>query len=101
MMATVSMHGGDSRTAAPARRTAKNRRTLAGLAFLAPAVVYIVAFFGYPLVYNLSMSVRNYTTQSFYTGEAPYTWWDNYRAVFHNPLFGKAVVNTAVFTVGS
>jgi len=73
----------------------------ARLAFLAPALVYILVFFGYPLVNNISISLRNYTVRSFFTGEAPFVGLANYGTVFTDPLFGRALVNTAIFTVGS
>ncbi|MBN6037733.1 carbohydrate ABC transporter permease [Amycolatopsis sp. 195334CR] len=73
----------------------------AAWAFLAPALAYLVLFFGYPLVNNVSMSLREYSVRSFYTGEAPFTGLDNYAAVLGDPLFGTAVLNTAVFTVAS
>jgi multiple sugar transport system permease protein len=73
----------------------------AALAFLLPALAYVVVFFGYPLVSNLVMSAQNYTVRSFYTGEAPFVGFDNYAAVFRNPVFGTALLNTLLFTVGS
>ncbi|WP_307849514.1 carbohydrate ABC transporter permease [Qaidamihabitans albus] len=85
----------------PHRRRRRGGYRLAALAFLLPALAYVVLFFGYPLVNNLSMSLRDYSVRSFYTGEAPFIGWDNYAAVLRHPLFGEAVFNTAVFTVGS
>ncbi|WP_394841859.1 sugar ABC transporter permease [Pendulispora brunnea] len=73
----------------------------AGLAFLFPALLYIVVFFGYPLFNNLVMSAQDYTVKSFYTGDAPFVGFANYAAVVHNPMFVRAVVNTVSFTVGS
>ncbi|MFD9736565.1 carbohydrate ABC transporter permease [Umezawaea sp. NPDC059074] len=77
------------------------RRTTAGYAFLAPVLLYVVVFFGYPLVANLVMSAQDYTVRSFYTGEAPFVGFANYAAVLANPLFTTAVLNTVLFTVGS
>jgi multiple sugar transport system permease protein len=73
----------------------------AALGFLFPALAYIVVFFGYPLVNNLSMSLRAFTIRSFYTGEAPFVGFANYSAVLRNPLFTTALVNTVIFTVCS
>ncbi|MFI6029825.1 carbohydrate ABC transporter permease [Amycolatopsis magusensis] len=73
----------------------------AAWAFLLPALVYVLLFFGYPLVNNISMSLREYSVRSFYTGEAPFAGLDNYAAVLGDPLFGTAVLNTALFTIGS
>ncbi|UJW32066.1 sugar ABC transporter permease [Saccharothrix sp. AJ9571] len=73
----------------------------AAWAFLLPALVYVLLFFGYPLVNNIAMSLRDYSVRSFYTGEAPFAGLDNYAAVLGDPLFGTALLNTALFTLGS
>ncbi|WP_433871659.1 carbohydrate ABC transporter permease [Saccharopolyspora sp. CA-218241] len=77
------------------------RALLAKWAFVLPAAVYILAFFGYPLVNNIVMSFRHYTAATFWTGEAPFTGWENWAAVLSSDVFGTAVRNTALFTVGS
>ncbi|MCM4076604.1 carbohydrate ABC transporter permease [Paractinoplanes hotanensis] len=69
--------------------------------FLAPAVIYMVAFFGYPVVKNFLMAFQKYSTSTFYTGEAPWAGLDNYRAVIASSVFSKALLNTVLFTAGS
>ncbi|GAA2344037.1 sugar ABC transporter permease [Saccharopolyspora halophila] len=81
--------------------TVRARSRLAKWAFLLPAIVYLAAFFGYPLINNVVMSFQHYTAATFFTGEAPFVGWANWRAVFADPVFGRAAVNTVLFTVGS
>ncbi|GAA0481410.1 MULTISPECIES: carbohydrate ABC transporter permease [Streptomyces] len=69
--------------------------------FIAPALVYMAAFFGYPLVRNLLMSFQHYTPTTYFTGEAPFNGLDNWRAVLADPLFTDALWHTALFTAGS
>jgi multiple sugar transport system permease protein len=69
--------------------------------FLAPALAYLLLFFGYPAVANLAMSLEHYTTTTFLTGEAPFVGFENYLRMARSPVFGKAVSNTALFTIGS
>jgi multiple sugar transport system permease protein len=69
--------------------------------FLVPAAVYMVAFFGYPVVKNFLMAFQKYSMSTFYTGAAPWAGLGNYRAVVSSPVFGKAMVNTVLFTAGS
>jgi multiple sugar transport system permease protein len=76
-------------------------RRAAAIAFLLPAVLYVLVFFGYPLAYNIVMSLREFGVRSFYTGEAPFVGVANYGAAIGNPVFGRAVLNTVWFTVGS
>ncbi|WP_017540883.1 MULTISPECIES: carbohydrate ABC transporter permease [Nocardiopsis] len=83
------------------RRSGARSRRLTGAAFLAPLVVYIAVFFGYPLATNAGMSVREYTAASFYTGEAPFVGLANYARLLGDPLFATTLANTALFTAGS
>jgi len=71
------------------------------LLFLAPAVIYLLLFFGYPIVKNVVMGFQHYTSATFFTGVAPWVGLDNYSAVIHSDVFSKALVNTLLFTVGS
>lgn len=67
-------------------------------AYLAPVVIYLLAFYAYPLYRNLELSLRDYTVRSFVSGDAPFIGLDNFREVFADPTFGPAVIHTAVFT---
>jgi multiple sugar transport system permease protein len=64
-------------------------------------VVFLVLFFGYPVVKNIVMSFQAYTTSTFYTGEAPWVGLSNYVSVVSSQLFSTALLNTALFTIGS
>ncbi|WP_022884721.1 carbohydrate ABC transporter permease [Glaciibacter superstes] len=75
------------------------RRQLFAWLFIAPAIVYVAIFFGYPIVNNLTMSFQDFTTTTFYTGEAPWVGFDNYVSVVSSALFARLSVNTAVFTI--
>jgi multiple sugar transport system permease protein len=70
-------------------------------AFLAPALIYLVLMFVYPLYYNVSMSLTNFTVNSFLTGKAPFVGFDNYIDLFGSRAFLAALSLTAVFTVFS
>ncbi|GHE68204.1 ABC transporter permease [Streptomyces spiralis] len=82
-------------------RRLRLRRRLAQWGFVAPAVVFMLLFFGYPLVRNVVMSFQHYTPKTFFTGEAPFNGVDNWSKVFQDALFGKALWHTLVFTAGS
>ncbi|SOD62381.1 carbohydrate ABC transporter membrane protein 1, CUT1 family [Streptomyces zhaozhouensis] len=69
--------------------------------FVLPAVLYMLAFFGYPLVRNVLMSFQEFTPRTYFTGESPFNGLDNWRAVFEDPLLKDAFWQTMVFTVGS
>ncbi|MEU4424711.1 sugar ABC transporter permease [Actinoplanes sp. NPDC024001] len=61
-------------------------------------MVYLAAFYAYPLYRNLDLSLRHYTVRSFVQGDAPFSGLDNYRTVFDDPAFGPALLHTLVFT---
>lgn len=82
-------------------RSAKRRRTLAQWGFIAPAVIFMALFFGYPLVRNIVMSFQDYSPSTFFTGDAPFNGFDNWTNVFEDGLFGKALWQTILFTIGS
>ena len=84
----------------PRRRTLTWER-VSQLLFVVPAAVFLVLFFGYPVVKNHVMSFQAYTTTTFYTGEAPWVGFANYASVVSSQLFDTALLNTALFTVGS
>jgi multiple sugar transport system permease protein len=75
------------------------RRQWAAWAFLAPVVIYLVAFYAYPLYRNLDLSLRHYTVRSFVRGGAPFSGFDNYRTVLSDPTFGPALTHTVLFTL--
>ena len=70
-------------------------------AFAAPVVLYLLAFYAYPLYRNFDLSLRNYTVRSFVQGDAPFSGLDNYAKVFADPTFGPALSHTLVFTLVS
>ncbi|WP_318199651.1 sugar ABC transporter permease [Streptomyces sp. SCL15-4] len=98
---TVTARTAVSTTGVPAPARLRRRRRLARWGFVAPAVLFMLLFFGYPLVRNVVMSFQHYTPKTFFTGEAPLNGFDNWSAVLQDALFGKALWHTLVFTAGS
>ena len=92
-------------TTEPAHRAAQRRRhrrdQVTAWAFVLPLVIYLAAFYLYPLYRNLDLSLHHYTVRSFVDGDAPFSGWDNFRQVLHDPTFWPALRNTMVFTLAS
>ena len=95
--------GAAAEAAAPlARRRPRWRRErTVTLLFLVPALLYVLAFYLYPIVFNVLMSGEKYSLKTFVTGEAPVNFPDNFTRLFNHPEFWPAVTNTIWFTVGS
>ncbi|RZU62313.1 carbohydrate ABC transporter membrane protein 1 (CUT1 family) [Zhihengliuella halotolerans] len=85
----------------PVRRRRLRRDDVVKFMFVVPAAVYVALFFGYPVVKNVVMGFQDYTTATFFTGEAPWVGLTNYVTAMSSQLFVPALWNTAVFTVGS
>ncbi len=85
----------------PRPRPQRWRQQAAAWGFCTPVVIYLLAFYAYPLYRNLDLSLRNYTVRSFVSGGAPFTGLANYRRVIADPTFGPALTHTLVFTVVS
>src|SRR4051812_16555190 len=58
--------------------SSRRRQRLIEVCLLLPAVVFLLLFFGFPVVKNLLMGFQSYTTRTFYTGEAPWVGLANY-----------------------
>lgn len=87
--------------AAPRRRPRLTGDLLIRYAFVLPALIYMVAFFGYPIIKNVVMSFQAYDFTTFFNGHAPFVGFDNYAATFSDPIFLRALGNTGLFTIGS
>jgi multiple sugar transport system permease protein len=66
------------------------------LAFVLPALVYILIFFAYPLVYGFKMSVEKL---GFIAGSGPFVGLHNYKVEINDPVTRTALMNTAIFLV--
>jgi ABC-type sugar transport system permease subunit len=74
-----------------------SRSPLAAYLLLAPFLVLFAVFTAYPIGRSLLLS----TQQTFGPGTQLSVGLDNYRAIFRDPLFYKALTNTTIFTLGS
>jgi len=83
------------------RRAGLNGSRWAAAGFAAPLVVYLLAFYAYPLIRSIDLSVHDYTVRAFVQGNAEFVGLQNYIDVVTSPLFGQALGNTVVFVVGS
>jgi len=80
------------------RRLADNEKWL-GRVMLAPAITYIVALIGFPLLLALFYSVSNVTVGSY--GWPSFVGLANFRNAIGNPTFPRALWNTLVFALVS
>jgi multiple sugar transport system permease protein len=98
---TVTSAAATPRTTPPVRRRGRRGEQIAKIGFVVPAAVVMVLLFGYPVIKNLIMSFQDYGLKTFFTGKAPFVGLENYATVLSDPIFSKALANTAIFTVAS
>lgn len=75
-------------------------RSLTGVLFVSPYVLFVLAVFAVPLVYTVWISVhRFYFTAPGTHADSPWVGLSNYRDVFTDPVVGRAFVNIVAFLV--
>jgi multiple sugar transport system permease protein len=73
-------------------------RQLTLLAFVVPALTYVILFFAYPLIYGFTMSVEKI---GFIAQSGPFIGLHNYRVEINDPVTREALTDTAIFLVAS
>ena len=67
--------------------------------FLILPIAYLLAFVGFPIVYNVIMSVQDVNLGNLAEFMRPFVGLDNYREVLADPSFRKVFVNSLVFVI--
>jgi len=83
--------------AASARRRASERReTLTAWSFLAPSALHLLLFTAGPLLFTLFLSFHDWDLLAV---ERPFVGLGNYRELVRDPLFWRALANTAIYAL--
>lgn len=72
----------------------------AGYLWILPALLFIIIMIGYPLIYNIILSIQNVTTTTILSPDKEFIGLQNYISVIKDPLFPQVVRNSFIFTVG-
>lgn len=70
-----------------------------GYVFILPAFFYMLVVLGYPLVYNLILSLKDVDVKNFTKGGAVFVGLENYIKLFHDSTFLLVLRNTFIFTI--
>jgi multiple sugar transport system permease protein len=68
---------------------------------IGPAVLYILALIGFPLVLALYTSFTNATINTGDVRQADFVGLDNYKALIHDAVYQRSLLNTVTFSLGS
>lgn len=75
------------------------RRPILLYIFLIVPVVYLLALIGFPVAYNILMSLQDVNLGNINQLSRPFAGLDNYRQVIGDPAFQKVFVNSLLFVV--
>jgi multiple sugar transport system permease protein len=103
-MADIAKLKAESTTSGTLRRprSIKQRTSevLAGFLFVGPALLYMLLFIGFPIVYNFILSFQDVSAFNLAAGGVrPFIGLRNYQKVFADKTMGEAVWNTFYYTV--
>ncbi len=77
----------------------ERKEKIIGYCFVLPAVIYMLLFIGYPIVYNWIITFQDVTATTLGNTVRDFVGLDNFKAVFADPTFSKAVANTFFYTI--
>ncbi|QQO09175.1 carbohydrate ABC transporter permease [Breznakiella homolactica] len=77
--------------------TYEQKEKRAGYCFTLPALIFLLGFILFPILYNVLMSFREVNLMTLNRVQ-PFAGLENYRAILRMPVFGKAFANTLLFT---
>ena len=66
----------------------EQRRRMEGLLFVLPGIIVVLAVLGYPLIYNIVLSLKNMNVRNIASG-SDFIGLKNYIDQFQSPLFRK------------
>jgi multiple sugar transport system permease protein len=72
-----------------------------GFIFVLPALLFMLAFVGYPIIYNFVLSIYHVDIMTLGQQSKEFVGIQNYIDVFNNPTMMISIWNTLLFTVGS
>ena len=72
-----------------------------GYLFVLPALIFMLAFVGYPIIYNFVLSFHDVNVMTFSQATKPFVGLKNYVDMFKDPTMKISIWNTFVFTIGS
>lgn len=78
----------------------EKKEQMLGYLFIVPAVIYMLIFIGYPIVYNWIVSFQDVTAMTLGSKTRDFLGFANYQAVFADVTFRKALLHTFLYTVG-
>ncbi len=77
----------------------EQKERIIGYCFVLPAVIYMLALIGYPIIYNWIISFQDVTATTLGSAVRDFVGFENFKAVFADPTFLKAMKQTFFYTI--
>lgn len=81
------------------RKSIIRNKYLTGFWFVLPALIYMIVMIGYPVIYNIILSMKNLDVKTFKGNISVFVGLENYKTLFADPVFIQALLNTLQYTV--
>lgn len=78
----------------------EKKEQILGYCFILPAVIYMLIFIGYPIVYNWIISLQDVTATTLGSTTRELIGLNNFKVVFEDATFKKALLHTFLYTIG-
>jgi multiple sugar transport system permease protein len=72
-----------------------------GYVYLAPALIFLSAVMGFPILFSIYISFQDYTLEALISGRMIFIGTANYEKLFQSPAFWTALGHSLVFTAAS
>lgn len=73
--------------------------TTSEILFVVPALIYMLIFVGYPIVYNIILSFQDTSLTNLGSTSKKFVWFANYKNLFSSDLIFITIKNTLFYTV--
>lgn len=78
----------------------QKKEKIIGYCFILPAVIYMLVFIGYPIVYNWILSFQDVTALTLKNSDRAFLGLANYKAIFADASFRGSLLHTLIYTIG-
>ena len=77
----------------------EQKERIIGYCFVLPAVIYMLALIGYPIIYNWIISFQDVTATTLGSAVRDFVGFENFKAVYADHTFPKAMKQTFFYTI--
>lgn len=77
-----------------------SRKRFFGYLFILPALIFMIIFIGYPVIYNLSLSFQDKNVMTINLPDIDFIGFENYLELFKESILLDSIIHTMYYTIG-